>query len=98
MAMAHGHDRDYGRGNGRGHGENSGTTLAFIANEEQEAREMEKANVLDNDLSLQRVHNIIDRMSREEEPQVTKRSQVAKEFQKTILRKKYQRTRASPTS
>ena len=50
-------------------------------NEEQEAREMSKANVPDNDLSLQRVHNIIDSMSREEEPQVTKRrSQVAKEF------------------
>ena len=43
--------------------------------EEQEAREF---NVPDNDLSLQRVHNIIDRMSQQEDPQVTKSKQQSK--------------------
>ena len=50
-------------------------------NEEQEAREMSKANVPDNDFSLQRVHHILDSMAQEEQQKVSKRrSQVSKEF------------------
>ena len=51
--------------------------------EEMEVRENLSKNVPENDLSLERVHNIIDRMSTEEEPVVRKSKRaekVAQEF------------------
>ena len=49
--------------------------------EEDETRNVTRMDVPDNDVSLQKIHQIIDGMSKEEEPQVTKRKgRSVKEF------------------